>query len=121
MKGLRLAVPLWLMISLAVFASCSTDTGGTRSGSSTELIDQSDACDIALVESQGPAGTAPDLLSSNAQTAETTIEGVGGQRFFLRGDDVATIEVVSVADQTSEARQIDGGPVKLGHSVRPEG
>ena len=50
-----------------------------------------------------------------------TIEGVGGQRFFLRGDDVATIEVVSVADQTSEARQIDGGPVKLGHSVRPEG
>jgi hypothetical protein len=35
------------------------------------------------------------------------------------GDDVATIEVVSVTDDRSEARQIDGGQVKLGHSVRP--
>jgi hypothetical protein len=35
------------------------------------------------------------------------------------GDDVATIEVVSVTDDRSEARQIDGGQVKLGQSVRP--
>jgi hypothetical protein len=48
-----------------------------------------------------------------------TIEGVDGQRFFLMGDEVATIEIVSVADDRSEARQIDGGRIKLGHSVRP--
>ena len=46
-----------------------------------------------------------------------TIEGVNGQRFFLKGDQVASIEIISVSDNQSEARQIDGGRVKLGHSV----
>ena len=47
-----------------------------------------------------------------------TIEGVNGQRFFLTGDQIATIEIVSVSDDQSEARQTDGGRIKLGHSVR---
>ena len=49
-----------------------------------------------------------------------TIEGLNGQRFFLTGDEVATIEIVSVTDDSSEAKQIDGGRVKLGHSVRSD-
>jgi hypothetical protein len=71
-----------------------------------------------IVSAGSRAGLKPGAKLKVIDSTQT-IEGVDGQRFFQMGDDVATIEVVSVTDDRSEARQIDGGQVKLGQSVRP--
>jgi hypothetical protein len=87
------------------------------------LLDQEWAGFISAVQGQkiviaagSRVGLKPGLKLTVFDSTQT-IEGVGGQRFFLTGDDIATIEIVSVTEDRSEAKQIDGEKVKLGHSV----
>ena len=68
------------------------------------------------------AGSRAGLKSGvrlNVFDSTRTIEGVDGQRFFLPGSILRQIEIVAVAEDRSEARQIGGGPVKMGPGDGP--
>lgn len=67
------------------------------------------------------AGSAAGLrvgMKLNVFDSTQIIEGADGQRFFMPGPNTARIEVVAVTDDRSEARQIDGEPIKSGDNVR---
>ena len=49
-----------------------------------------------------------------------TMEGVGGQRFFIPGLKIGEIEVVTIAENRLEAKLVSGKQIKKGSTVRRE-
>lgn len=70
-----------------------------------------------VISAGSRAGLKPGVRL-NVFDSTRTIEGADGQRFFMPGSNFAEIEIVAAAEDRSEARQIGGGAVKMGHSVR---
>ena len=74
--------------------------------------------DEIVLSAGSRAGLRPGM-ELNVFDSTRTVEGVGGQRYFLPGSNIARIEITSVTEDRSQARQLDGQPVESGHSTRP--
>ena len=47
-----------------------------------------------------------------------TMEGVGGQRFFIPGLKIGVIEIVAITEDRLEAKLVSGEDIKKGSTVR---
>ena len=68
-----------------------------------------------------PSGTKVGLKTGDILEvfdSSRTMEGVGGQRFFIPGLKIGIIEIVTISEDRLEAKLVSGKDIKKGSTVR---